>query len=263
VTYPKPLDELLTQAFVTYAASQPWVADFELSPKSVVRDMYERAMSFGEFIAFYKLARSEGVVLRYLSDAFRAARQTIPAEARSEDLLDLIEWLGELVRQVDSSLLDEWEELAHPNAARHEAESHAVLPPTPTNVTTNRRAFTVLVRNELFRRVQLAALEHVDALGELEAASGSATSFTADDWADALDAYFEVHDAIGTGADARSAAMIMIDDSAAGSAGVWRVRQILADPAGDHDWGISAEVDLAASVEQGAAIVRVTDVSQL
>jgi hypothetical protein len=41
------------------------------------------------------------------------------------------------------------------------------------------------------------------------------------------------------------------------------VRQILADPAGDHDWGISAEVDLAASVEQGAAIVRVTDVSQL
>jgi superfamily II RNA helicase len=263
VTYPKPLGELLTQAFVTYAASQPWVADFALSPKSVVRDMYERAMSFGEFIAFYKLARSEGVVLRYLSDAFRAARQTIPAEARSEDLLDLIEWLGELVRQVDSSLLDEWEELAHPDAARHEAESHAVLPPTPKNITTNRRAFTVLVRNELFRRVQLAALEHVDELGELEAASGSATWFTADDWADALDAYFEVHDAIGTGADARSAAMIIIDDSAAGSDGVWRVRQIFADPAGDHDWGISAEVDLAASIEQGAAVVRVTAVNQL
>jgi hypothetical protein len=205
-------------------------------------------------------------VLRYLSDAFRAARQTIPAEARNDDLLDLIEWLGELVRQVDSSLLDEWEELAHPDAARHEAEAHAVLPPTPTNVTTNRRAFTVLVRNELFRRVRLAALDHVDELGELEAASasasGSAPGFTADHWADALDAYFEVHDAIGTGADARSAAMIMIDDSAAGSDGVWRVRQIFADPAGDHDWGISAEVDLAASIEQGTAVVRVTAVNQ-
>ncbi|GAA3879922.1 DEAD/DEAH box helicase [Leifsonia kafniensis] len=255
VTHPKPLDELLNYAFDTYKLSQPWIADFELSPKSVVRDMYERAMSFGEFIAFYKLARSEGVVLRYLSDAYRAARQTIPDEAKTEDLLDLIEWLGELVRQVDSSLLDEWEELIHPDAAAHAAGAHVVLPPAPKRLTTNVRAFRILVRNELFRRVQLAAREQYDALGELDAASG----FDADAWANALDGYYDEHDEILTGANARSSALLIIEEGAT----QWKVRQILDDPAGDHDWGFTAEVDLEASDEAGEAVVRLTEINRL
>ena len=85
VTWPKPLEGLLGEAFEVYSRSQPWVGDFELSPKSVVRDLYERAMTFVEYIGFYKLERSEGLVLRYLSDAFRAARQTIPDEAKTEE----------------------------------------------------------------------------------------------------------------------------------------------------------------------------------
>ena len=255
VTHPKPLDELLNYAFDTYKLSQPWIADFELRPKSVVRDMYERAMSFGEFIAFYKLARSEGVVLRYLSDAYRAARQTIPDEAKTEDLLDLIEWLGELVRQVDSSLLDEWEELIHPDAAAHAAGAHVVLPPAPKRLTMNVRAFRILVRNELFRRVQLAAREQYDALGELDAASG----FDADAWANALDGYYDEHDEILTGANARSSDLLMIEETPTS----WKVRQILDDPAGDHDWGFSAEVDLEASDEAGEAVVRLTGINRL
>ena len=114
VTYPKPLEELLLQSYEVFATSQPWVRDFELSPKSVVRDMFERALSFAEHISYYQLARSEGLVLRYLSDAYRAIRQTVPAEAQTSELLDLIAWLGELVRQVDSSLVDEWESLINP-----------------------------------------------------------------------------------------------------------------------------------------------------
>ncbi len=255
ITWPKPLEELLTYTFDTYKESQPWIADFELRPKTVVRDMYERAMSFGEFIAFYKLARSEGVVLRYLSDAYRAARQTIPDEAKTEDLLDLIEWLGELVRQVDSSLLDEWEELIHPDLAVHEAGAHSVLPPAPRRLTTNTRAFRILVRNELFRRVQLAALEHYDQLGELDREHG----FTADAWADAMDGYFAEHDELLAGANARGAGLLILDEGAT----VWTARQIFDDPAGDHDWGISATVDLAASDELGAAVLQVTAVNRL
>jgi superfamily II RNA helicase len=255
VTHPKPLDELLTYAFNTYKASQPWIADFELRPKSVVRDMYERAMSFGEFIAFYKLARSEGVVLRYLSDAYRATRQTIPDEAKTEDLLDLIEWLGELVRQVDSSLLDEWEELIHPDLAAHEANAVAVAPPAPRRLTTNVRAFRILVRNELFRRVQLAALEHYDELGALDGVNG----FNSNVWAEAMDGYYAEHDEVLTGAQARSSALLILDEGAA----VWTARQIFDDPAGDHDWGISATVDLAASDEAGEAVVQVTGVNRL
>ena len=252
VTWPKPLEELLGEAFDTYARSQPWVGDFELSPKSVVRDLYERAMTFVEYIGFYKLQRSEGLVLRYLSDAFRAARQTIPDEAKTEELIDIIEWLGELVRQVDSSLLDEWEELSNPTLTADDAVP--VLPPEPKGVTTNLRAFRVLVRNAMFRRVQLAALERYDELGELDSASG----FDADRWANALDPYFEEHEWIGTDQDARSSAMLVVDESPT----VWSVRQILADPAGDHDWSISALVDLEQSRADGVAVVRVTSVAR-
>src|ERR687894_1008376 len=112
VTSPKPLDELLHAALETYRRGQPWVEDAHLAPKSVARDMFEKSMTFVEYIGPYGLARSEGLVLRYLADAYRALRQTVPEEAKTEELGDVEEWLGELVRQVDSSLLDEWEALA-------------------------------------------------------------------------------------------------------------------------------------------------------
>ncbi|MFE6736033.1 DEAD/DEAH box helicase [Microbacterium sp. NPDC057650] len=255
ITYPKPLDELLSAAFDTFSAAQPWIRDFQLRPKSVVRDMYERAMSFGEYVAFYKVARSEGVVLRYLSDAYRAASQTIPEHLKSEELRDLIEWLGELVRQVDSSLLDEWETLRlatlaqGPVALKHEEEP--VVPPAPKRLTTNVRAFRILVRNELFRRVQLAAREDLDALTELDPGF--------DGWEAALDGYFAEHDEILTGADARSSALLMIEEGSSS----WSIRQILDDPQGDHDWGISATVDLAESDDAGEAVITVTAVNRL
>lgn len=252
VTWPKPLDELLAHAFETFASSQPWVRDFELSPKSVVRDMFERSMSFGEYVSFYQLQRSEGLVLRYLSDAFRAIRQTVPDEAKDEELLDLIEWLGELVRQVDSSLVDEWSELVDPTSHLPEDEA-PVVPPAPPSVVTNRRAFTVLVRNELFRRVQLAALQRDDELAELDPDV---------DWPAALDAYYDEHDEILAGGPARSPRLVTIDETDAAS-GVWRVEQTIDDPAGHHDWRIRGEVDLAASAEEGTAIVRVTEVARL
>jgi len=262
ITYPKPLEELLAAAFDTYSAAQPWIRDFELHPKAVVRDMYERAMSFGEYVAYYKIARSEGVVLRYLSDAYRAASQTIPEDLKNEDLRDLIEWLGELVRQVDSSLLDEWEELRAGTdngmvdldalkAAEHLEEP--IVPPAPKRLTSNVRAFRILVRNELFRRVQLAAREDVDALAALDPAFGE------DGWNDALDAYFAEHDDILTGSDARSSKLLLLTEGGAS----WTARQIIDDPAGDHDWGISATIDLAASDEAGEAVVIVTGVDRL
>ncbi|MFC9918190.1 DEAD/DEAH box helicase [Agromyces binzhouensis] len=252
VTWPKPLDELLAHAFETFASSQPWVRDFELSPKSVVRDMFERSMSFGEYVSYYQLQRSEGLVLRYLSDAFRAIRQTVPDEHKDEELLDLIEWLGELVRQVDSSLVDEWSELVDPTAHLPEDEA-PVVPPAPPSVVTNRRAFTVLVRNELFRRVQLAALQRDDELAELDPDV---------DWPDALDRYYDEHDGILTGGPARSPRLVTIDDTDA-AAGTWRVEQVIDDPAGHHDWRIRGEVDLEASAEEGTAVVRIAEVVRL
>ncbi len=250
VTYPKPLALLLEQSFEVFASSQPWVRDFELSPKSVVRDMFERALSFAELIQVYQLARSEGLVLRYLSDAYRAIRQTVPTEAQTPELLDIIAWLGELVRQVDSSLVDEWESLINPVVD----PTAPVVPPAPPSVLTNRRAFLVLVRNELFRRVRLAALQKDDELAELDPDI---------DWSAALDAYFDEHDEMLTGGPARSPRLVTVDETDAAASGVWKVEQTIDDPAGDHDWRIRGEVDLAASEEQGAAVVRITEVLRL
>ena len=250
VTYPKPLEELLGQAFEVFASSQPWIRDFELSPKSVVRDMFERALSFSELISLYQLSRSEGLVLRYLSDAYRAIRQTVPTEAQTDELHDIVAWLGEVVRQVDSSLVDEWEALVNPV----EDPTAPVVPPAPPSVLTNRRAFGVLVRNELFRRVQLAALQRDDELTELDPDV---------DWPAALDAYFDEHDEILTGGPARSPRLVTVDETDAAASGVWRVEQTIDDPAGDHDWRIRGVVELAASEETGAAVVRVTEVVRL
>ena len=256
VSWPKPLAELLDAAYEMYRRGHPWVADHEVSPKSVVREMYERAMTFGEYVAAYGLARSEGLVLRYLADAYRALRQTVPVEARTEELTDLVEWLGETVRQTDSSLLDEWERLRDPGAvAEAVAAERDVLGERPRPVTANPRAFRVLVRNALFRRVELAALRRWEDLGELDGEAG----WDASRWADALAPYFAEHDAIGTGPDARGPRLLLVEEGR----DRWTVRQILDDPAGDHDWGISAEVDLAASDEAGTAVLRVTAVDSL
>ncbi|MET7392951.1 DUF3516 domain-containing protein [Dactylosporangium sp. NPDC005572] len=247
VTHPKPLADLLDNAYHLYKQGHPWVADYQLSPKSVVRDMYERAMTFVEYVSFYSLSRSEGLVLRYLADAFKALRQTVPEDARTEELADIIEWLGELVRQVDSSLIDEWERLRNPTD-----EQPVVVDDRPPAVTRNLRAFRVLVRNALFRRVELAALRRYDELGEMDGEHG----FTSDAWQDAIEDYFEEYDSLGVGPDARGPALLVIDQKP----DRWHVRQIFDDPAGDRDWAIVAEVDLAGSDALGAAAVRVLSV---
>jgi superfamily II RNA helicase len=256
VSYPRPLEEMLGHTYEVYLQSNPWAADAQLSPKSIVREMWERAFTFREFVSVYGLTRSEGAVLRYLSDAFKALRSSVPAAARTEEVTDIVEWLGELVRQVDSSLLDEWEQLTSPDqqAGAHIQEIRGV-PARPRPLTGNERAFTAMVRNALFRRVELFARRRSYDLGQLDSGCG----WTAERWQDVIAEYFDEHGEVGTDADARGPALLIIDRQP----GVWRVRQILDDPAGDHDWRFDVEVDLEASDEEGAAVLRVIDAGRL
>ena len=120
----------------------------------------------------------------------------------------------------------------------------------------------MIVRNALWQRVELAARRRVDDLGRLDApTSVGAPGMDADDWADALEEYFEEHEEIGTGPDARGPSMFVVD--ADSEAGFWLVQQILDDPAGHRDWRIWAEVDLAASDEAGELVFRVVDVGRM
>jgi len=267
VTWPQPLLDLLEPAFRTYKQTNPWVADHELAPKSVVRDMLETAATFGELVSRYQLERTEGVVLRYLADAYRALRQTVAADHRTEEVEDVVEWLGEVVRGTDSSLLDEWERLANPVDDDADDETGdgplsgtgETAPARP--VSGNPRALRVLVRNAIFRRVELAAREAWTALGELDGACG----WDADAWADALDPMFEEYgdDAIGISAAARSPRLVTIRESVDGSPRVWSVQQVFDDPDGDHDWRLEALVGLDASDEAGAVVLQVVAVGPL
>ena len=261
VTHPKPLQELLGEAFEAYAAEVPWARDYELSPKSVVREMIERAFGFRDLVSAYQLGRAEGVVLRYLSDAYQAISRTVPEQAKTPELAALIDWLGEVVKQIDSSLLDEWTEIAEAGAARSSdidamerlrARAAEALAPPQRSILANEQAFTVMVRSAIFRRVLAAAFERMEELEALDSGHG----FGVEQWDDALDAYFAEYDEIGTGPAARATTLLTIDRSGA-SEGTWSFRQVLDDPAHDHDWAIEGTVDLAASDEAGEAVIEV------
>ena len=245
VTWPKPLEELLEAAFAEYCEKVPWARDFALSPKSVLRDMVETASDFKEYVGRYNIARSEGLLLRYLSEAFRALDRTVPLDKRDERLRDIIAWLGLVVRTVDSSLVDEW-------AAAGEGSSEGLdaAPPAADEVVRDRRGLTLLVRNALFARVRLAAFGRTDELGKLDADWG----WRAPVWQRALDRFYEEHEEIVLDGDARSAAYYTIDESDERSGHVWHVHQVFRDSDDDRDFGIWGDVDLDATQDEGAVV---------
>ena len=246
VSYPMPLEELLSEAFERYVAKVPWAADYELRCKSVLRDMVETAADFKGYVQRLGIARSEGTLLRYLSDAYRSLSRTVPADKLDERLLNVVAWLGMVVRTVDSSLVDEW-------AGTTTDEVDAGTAPAAADVVVqDRRAVTLLVRNALFARVRLIATSDVNALGELDESWG----WRAPRWRQAIEAFYDAHDEVLLDGDARSWDFLTIDDTDEGTEHVWHVRQMLKDADGDRDFGIAADVDLDATQEEGEAIFK-------
>lgn len=246
VTYPKPLEDLISFAFGKYCETVPWARDYEPSPKSILRDMVESASDFKGYVARYGIARSEGTLLRYLSDAFRVLDRTVPRDRCDDRLADIIAWLDFVVHSIDSSLVDEWEMAGQ---GEHGAED-AAAPGAADAVVRDRRGLTVLVRNALFRRVQLAARGRVEELGKLDADTG----YTARKWQGLLDEFFVAHEEIVIDADARSMDYLAIDESPEREEHLWRVLQTFKDSDGDRDFVISADVDLDATQEAGEVV---------
>jgi hypothetical protein len=250
VEAPKPNKDWIYSSFNRFRTHHPWVGGDTVKPKSVVRDLYERSMTFGEYVAHYKLKRSEGVVLRYLSDVYKGLLQNVAEEYRTDEIDDLTAWLGTLVRQVDSSLIDEWERLISPDSADDDA---APIRPSVATVVDDERAFRVMVRNQLFEWVQrLARRNGYDALVDDPVdperfASGG-------DVADAMAPYWERFDSIDLGPDARSPERFVYEPR------IGRVAQVLLDPEATNEWRLEAQVDVDASIEQGRAVLRLVDI---
>ncbi len=231
----KPLREELYGAFNRFRTRHPWVGDENVRPKSVAREMFERAMSFREYVGHYGLKRSEGVLLRYLSDVYKTLVQNVPEWHRTDEFDDVTEWLGETVRGVDSSLLDEWERLRNPDLSATELEAAAATDTGEHDVTANPKAFSVLVRNASFAWVVALAERDASRLppGALEQ----------------LGPYFEEFTEIRTDPVARQRRWWRYDPSSG------EVEQQLVDPEEFGEWRIRAHVDLEASRADGRAVL--------
>ena len=256
---PRPLAEFLYGTFDVFRSHHPWVGNENVQPKSVAREMYELGFNFRQYVEHHGLKRSEGVVLRYLTQAYKAVVQNVPDEEKTEELRDLEAWLGETVRQVDSSLIDEWEKLRNPDPDDTGPIDGAE--PERPDVTTSVRAFRVMVRNEVFRWVQLLSRrsgEATDVLAEVPSIGDAA--WNADSIREAIAPYWEDHSVMPTDSHARGGEYFVLDDS---TPDMWPATQTIADPDGFNEWVLDGRVDLAASREEGRAVVRLGGIRRL
>ncbi|MCU1504826.1 MAG: hypothetical protein JWM12_4180 [Ilumatobacteraceae bacterium] len=239
ITWPRPLAELLETNFTEYRRHHPWVAEGP-SPKSILREMLEGGDSFATFVRRHRLERSEGLVLRYLTDAWRTLDRSLPDDAYTDALEDVIEWLGSLIRATDATLLDEWARLAGEPVHDHlalDAPAAARRGPPP--------AWRTAVRTAAFGWVELLATRGYGALADR-------SGWSQQRLIDAMAPYWSEYDAIVTDADARSAAQFALAEESER----WVVTQRLSDPAGDGEWRFVATVDLELAEAEGAPTLR-------
>lgn len=289
VTWPKPLEELIGPAFSTFAITNPWVLGREPSPKRIVREMVEESLTFSQFVAKYDLNRSEGVLLRYLSDTYRALRQVLPDSYKTDDVDQITDWLRELLGSVDMSLLAEWEGLmageAHTSASS-EPENEAAFGADENGevlFARNPHAMAREIRNEAFARVELLARDAFEALAKRETEFFQGTSVLEADfadptvWEETLGTYWDEYERIGTGPDARSADLFSLvlhpdetelllalgetDASAVpttteGDLDWILVRQTILDPEDEGNWRLVLLVDREATMRQNRPVLR-------
>lgn len=250
--HPKPHREFIYGTFNDFAAKHPWATD-NIRPKSIAREMFETGQSFAEYIKEYGLERGEGVLLRYLSDAYRVLVQTVPAFAKTEIVHDIVEFFWAIVRDVDSSLLDEWERMRDPVRILRQ-EIFGEPKQDELDVTRDKRGFTVLVRNVMFQILRaLASRDYEEAAQIVES---GAEPWQPASLEAAMQRFYEEHSAVRTDPAARVPSNTIIHDESSGAApGTWEVNQIIADPEDDNDWFLDCSVDLAKSRAAGKPVI--------
>jgi hypothetical protein len=257
INYPQPMREQIYDVFDRWRVANPWIGDRNIEPKGVVRDLWDRAMDFPSFVRHFGIKRSEGLLLRYLSDVYKTILRAVPDEAKTDEVTEMTDWLGAVIRTTDSSLLDEWTAMFSPEATVDvDALEDATEP--EVDVTTDRRAFRALVRTRVFRWVQYAAT------GQWTAWSDDLTEIGDHGWnehrlIEQFEPYFEAYpdaarnESIGIDGDARGPDRFVVADEG----DVWTVEQILVDPEGHDEWYLEVTIDLPASAEAGEIVAGV------
>ncbi len=260
--YPKPNRDFIYDTFNRFAAVHPWVGNENIRPKAIGREMYETFQSFDEYVRDYEHQRAEGLVLRYLTELYKVLVQTVPEAYRNEEIEAMIDYFGTMIRGIDSSLLDEWERMrSGKKEIPSEANENTIE--EPFDVTKDKRAFAVLIRNEVFRFVRaLAAGNYESALELLSPSQGSSD----EKWDVArvetqFELYFADHQLILTDRQARHPQYCHIHLADDGSG--WDIEQILVDPDEHNDWKLVFRVDRALSRDQGKPVLSLMGIEEI
>ena len=263
--HPKPNREFVYSTFNNFAARHPWVGEENIHPKSIVREMFEEFRSFADYIKLYELQRAEGVLLRHLNSVFKVLAQTVPDSAKNDQVREMELYLSSMIRQVDSSLLDEWEKMRDPNY--RPGETKEVRPPgaeeAAADITRDVKNFTAAIRNRIFAFLRglvngdfEAAITHLNSPNDAENLPWTAARLQ-----ELLDKYHIDHERICLEPNARNARHTYV--TPAEDKKTWRVQQMLVDPEEHNDWVAEFEVDLAESRKLGEPILRLRRLGSL
>ncbi len=262
--HPKPLRDFIYSTFNAFSDRHPWVGQENIHPKSVAREMFEQFWSFADYIKIYELQRSEGLLLRHLNSVFKVLAQTVPDAAKTDAVREMEAYLGTLIREVDSSLLEEWERMRDP---LYQPRDERIEPRPPgsemaeRDITRNAARFTALIRNNVFAVIRALANEDfataAEELGK-SAAVSTDTAIPVPDWTperlrEVFDAYVAAHGRIRLDPEARNARHTYVRPIEPEKC--WRVEQVLVDTMDQNDWVLEFRVDLARSGTEGRPVM--------
>lgn len=248
VTYPQPNAEFIESTFAIFAEAHPWVGRGAVQPKSIAREMVEGLRRFDSYVREYELQRSEGLLLRYLGNVYSTLQRSVPDARKSDDVIDVLAYLRTMIARVDSSLLEEWESLLHPRAAK----GAAAEPPPRLDLALTPKAFRARVRSELH------ALVSALAEGDYEEAARWIRQDPGDPWDEArfaseLAPFLAEHGRIALHPEARRAHYVVLKPAGPRR---WDVAQALLDPLGESDWALHGDIDLRNEVDPDQPLVR-------
>ncbi len=267
IEHPKPLREFLYETFNAFAAAHPWINQENVRPKSIAREMFERYRSFSDYVKDYGLERSEGLLLRHLSQVWKVLSQTVPESAKSDEVVEMEDYFRELIRGIDSSLLEEWERLKNPDyVAAATSDTDKPARPASFDLTRDGPAFRRLVRTAIFGFLQdIAAREFDSALSRLRTGEAAApadhdpVSPDARKLEAAFAVYFDARTRFRLDPEGRSAKHTHWSEEnetpTADGGKQWSVAQVLIDATEQNDWEATFTVDLAASRTENRAVV--------
>jgi superfamily II RNA helicase len=263
--HPKPNRDFVYSTFNAFADKHPWVGQENIRPKSIAREMFESFRSFSDYIRDYELQRAEGILLRHLNGVYKVLAQTVPDTAKTDPVREMELYLGTMIRQVDSSLLEEWEKMRNP--AYQAAEGKEVRPPgaeeAAADITRDTKGFTAAIRNRIFSFLRgLVNADFAQALTYLSSPDDpDGRPWTAERLKQLLEAYAEDHQRICLDPNARNLRHTYVLPSEDKRS--WRVQQMLVDPEEHNDWVAEFEVDLIRSRQESAPLLQLRRLGSL